>query len=67
MNRLRRLFHRHRWTAKSVAHGEYAIVPGLATIVLSVCECGEYRTETINGHWPAKLFLPSTSTQERET
>lgn len=63
MNRLRRLFHRHTWTAKCVAHGDYAIVPGLATIVLSVCPCGEHRTETLNGHWPAKLFLPPANHQ----
>ena len=63
MNRLRRLFHRHRWTGKSVAHGEYAIGPGVATVVLSVCECGEHRTETLAGHWPAELLLPPANHQ----
>jgi hypothetical protein len=65
VNGLRRLFHRHRWTAKSVAHGAYAIVPGPATIILSTCPCGEHRTRTINGHWPAQLFLPPASQERR--
>ncbi|MCP2350643.1 hypothetical protein [Nonomuraea roseoviolacea] len=46
MNRLRRLFHRHRWTTLTVT-----LAGGLsnATITTRACWCGERRTTTDQG------------------
>lgn len=55
MNRLRRLFHRHRWETVEVAHGT-TTRDAIVTVLLQRCTCGGYRTENVNGHWPTSLF-----------
>lgn len=63
--RLSRLFrrHRHQWVNRSVLHGTYAVIPGPATLILQACACGELRTTTLNGHWPARQLLPPATTK----
>lgn len=47
-----RLWHRHKWRAVTASGVEFAIVHGVGTIVLYVCdECGANKTESLNGLW----------------
>ena len=43
--------HVHRWTPIGVKHGMIEVLGSAGTQILLVCECGEYSTQTIHGHW----------------
>lgn len=62
MNRLRRLFHRHRWTVVALNHCRY--MHGPETMLLRTCEiCGKPSTTTLAGHWPIELFRTPAARQ----
>jgi hypothetical protein len=64
VNRLRRLFHRHRWTTIDVGHHTTVIGWADVTVLLKHCpECGQHCTDNIDGRWPAALFMPPTTSQ----
>lgn len=66
MNRLRRLFHRHRWTRLAINRGENSFYSAVTVLLLRCDICGKHDTETLNGHWSAALFEPPTSTNQGE-
>jgi len=51
MRWLKKQQHVHRWTPLEVKHGTIETLGSAGTQILLRCECGEYSTQTIHGHW----------------
>lgn len=64
VNRLRRLFHRHRWTNLAINQGTNGLNHAVTVLLRRCATCGKHDTETLNGHWSAALFEPPTSTNQ---
>lgn len=53
------IFHRHRHAIVDVQHVDIRVMPGTHTIVLSRCNCGNLKTETLDGRWTAEQLRGS--------
>jgi hypothetical protein len=43
--------HVHQWSPLQVRQGTIEMLGSAGTQILLRCECGEYSTQTIHGHW----------------
>lgn len=55
------IFHRHKHAIVDVQHVGIIVMPGTHTIVLSRCDCGNLKTETVNGRWTVEQLRGASS------